>query len=176
MSEKQFILNLRSIPSMHRNDYFVSRTNKEIINWIDIWPNWPHFCLLIYGPNRSGKSHLAYLLKDISEGTIIMAKHINKNNIDKLFSKKCIIVENLEKLDSENALFHLFNMCKENNSKIMFTSSISPKRINFNLPDLRSRILSVPAVELKFPDDKLLEQIIIKQFLLSEIIYFASDK
>ena len=56
-------------------------------------------------------------------------------------------------------------MCKENNNKIMMTSSVSPINLKFRLLDLKSRILSLPSVELKFPDDLLLEQIFIKLFL-----------
>ena len=56
-------------------------------------------------------------------------------------------------------------MCKENNNKIMITSSLAPKDLKFKLLDLKSRILSLPSIELKFPDDLLLEQIFLKQFL-----------
>ena len=165
MPDKQLILNLRILPSMHRNDFFVSKTNKEVVKWIDMWPNWPDFGLIIYGPKRSGKSHLARVLQSASNGKVVCAKNIKNNNVEKLFNIECVIIEDLEDLKSEIAIFHLFNMCKENNNKIMITSSISPSEIKFKLLDLKSRMLSMPAVQLKFPDDKLLEQIILKQFL-----------
>ena len=66
MNNNQLILNLRIIPSMHRNDYFVSDTNKEVIKWIDAWPNWSDYGLVVTGPKRSGKSHLATVFKNIS--------------------------------------------------------------------------------------------------------------
>ena len=165
MSNNQLILNLRMLPSMHRNDYFVSKTNKEVVEWIDIWPNWPHYGLIIFGPQRSGKSHLASVLKTLSAGKIVYANNITKNNVEALFEKQCIIVENLESLVSEDAMFHLFNMCRENNNKIMITSSLAPKDLKLKLLDLKSRILSLPSIGLKFPDDLLLEQIFLKQFL-----------
>ena len=165
MNNNQLILNLRIIPSMHRNDYFVSDTNKEALKWIDAWPNWSENGLVVTGPKRSGKSHLATVLKNVSNGTVVFAKNLTEYNVNELFKIKSIIVEDLESLKSEDALFHLFNMCKENNNKIMITSSLSPINIKFRLLDLKSRILSLPYVELKFPDDLLLEQIFIKLFL-----------
>jgi len=165
IDNKQLILNLRTIPSLNRNDYFVNTTNNEAVEWIDMWPKWPYFGIIVNGPKRSGKSHLASVLKDISDGRIVSAKNITKNSVEELSNINCLIIEDFEKLDSENAFFHLFNMCKENNNKIMLTSAISPSKIDFKLPDLKSRILSLPSVELNFPDDELLENIILKQFL-----------
>tara|TARA_B100000686_G_scaffold348403_1_gene439366 strand:+ start:1036 stop:1695 length:660 start_codon:yes stop_codon:yes gene_type:complete len=165
MDNKQLILNLRTLPAMNRNDYFVNVTNSEAVEWIDMWPNWPYFGFIVYGSKSSGKSHLASVLKSISKGKMISAKNITKNNIEEFSNINCLIIENFEQLVFENAFFHLFNMCKENNNKIMLTSAVSPSKIEFKLPDLKSRILSLPSVELKFPDDELLKNIILKQFL-----------
>jgi len=165
VDNKQLILNLRTLPTMNRNDYFVNTTNIEAVEWIDMWPKWPYFGFIVNGPKRSGKSHLASVLKGVSDGKIIFAKNITKNNVEELFNINCLIIEDFEKLSSESAFFHLFNMCKENNNKIMLTSAISPYDIDFKLPDLKSRILSLPIVKLKFPDDELLENIILKQFM-----------
>ena len=161
---EQLILDLRSLPAMGRNDYYVSKANTEAVNWIDMWPNWPSFGLIVIGKRGSGKSHLAEVLKGVSKGTIVLAKDINKNSIAKLFKIKCLIIEDLELLKSENALFHLYNMCIENNNKIMITSNIPITSMNFKLLDLKSRLLSLPSVNINFPDDILLTNIIIKQF------------
>lgn len=165
MDNKQLILNLRTLPAMNRNDYFVNVTNSEAVEWVEMWPNWPYFGFIVCGSKRSGKSHLASVLKSVSKGKVIFAKNITENNIEEFFHINCLIIENFEQLVSENAFLHLFNMCKENNNKIMLTSAVSPPEIDFKLPDLKSRVLSLPSVELKFPDDELLENIILKQFL-----------
>jgi len=162
--KEQLIFDLRSFPAMGRNDYFVSKANADAVNWIDMWPNWPSLGLIVNGKRGSGKSHLAEVLKGVSKGKIVFAKNINKNNIAKLFKIKCIIIEDLELLKSENALFHLYNMCVENNNKIMITSNTPVTLINFKLLDLKSRLLSLPSVNINFPDDILLNNIIIKQF------------
>ena len=68
---QQLILNLRSLPSMGRNDYFVSEVNKEAVSWLDSWPNWTTFGFIVCGPLGSGKSHLAQVLKTLSHGDIV---------------------------------------------------------------------------------------------------------
>ena len=162
---QQLILNLRSLPSMDRNDYFVSEVNKEAVSWLDSWPNWTTFGFIVCGPLGSGKSHLAQVLKTLSHGDIIEAKDISNKNIDQLSEKKCLIIENLESLTSETLLFHLYNMLLENNNNLMVTSKLAMSQISFELPDLKSRLLSMPQVNIGFPDDRLLKNLLIKQFL-----------
>jgi len=167
---QQLILNLRSLPSMGRNDYFVSEVNKEAVTWLDAWPNWTTFGFIVCGPLGSGKSHLAQVLKTLSHGDIIEAKDISNKNIDQLSEKKCLIIENIELFTSETLLFHLYNMLLENKNNLMLTSKITMSQISFELPDLKSRLLSIPQVNIGFPDDSLLKNLLIKQFLDKGII------
>ena len=162
---QQLILDLRSIPSMGRNDYFVSDVNKEAVTWLDAWPNWTTFGFIVCGPLGSGKSHLAQVLKTLSHGCIIEAKDVSDQNIDQLSEKKCLIIENIELFTSETLLFHLYNMLLENKNNLMITSKLTMSQISFELPDLKSRLLSLPQVNLDFPDDRLLKNLLIKQFL-----------
>ena len=79
--DKQLILDLRSIPSMGRADYFVSKSNNEIVSWLDRWPKWLIFGLFLSGPSGSGKTHIANLLKQSSNGIVINNADIKKKNI-----------------------------------------------------------------------------------------------
>jgi chromosomal replication initiation ATPase DnaA len=175
---QQLILDLRSIPSMGRNDYFVSDVNKEAVTWLDAWPNWTTFGFIVCGPLGSGKSHLAQVLKTLSHGCIIEAKDVSDQNIDQLSEKKCLIIENIELFTSETLLFHLYNMLLENKNNLMITSKLTMSQISFELPDLKSRLLSLPQVNIGFPDDRLLKNLLIKQFLDKgilvemEVIYY----
>ena len=167
---QQLVLDLRSIPSMGRNDYFVSEVNKEAVTWLDAWPNWTTFGFIVCGPFGSGKSHLAQVLKSLSYGYIVEAKDISDKNIDQLSQNKCLIIENIELFKSETLLFHLYNMLLENNNNLMATSKLAMSQISFELPDLKSRLLSMPQVNIGFPDDRLLKNLLIKQFLDKGVI------
>ena len=81
-----------------------------------------------------------------------------------LSDNSCLILEDIDTNLSEINLLHLFNFLSENNSKIMITSKIPIKKLNISLADLRSRLLSLPQVNLGLPDDKLISRVIIKQF------------
>jgi chromosomal replication initiation ATPase DnaA len=161
---KQLLLNLRTYPSLGRKDYIVSGINKDAVVWLDIWPNWPSLGFIVCGPTGSGKSHLASALQTLTSGLIIEARNLKENKLDKLAKNKCLIIEDIYKYKSEKLLLHIYNMMFERKHNIMFTSNVSINSINFKLPDLKSRLLSMPQVNIGLPDDELLKNLFIKQF------------
>ena len=74
------------------------------------------------------------------------------------------------KIENEEALFHIYNMYRDEGGNILFTAEKAPARLNFRLPDLRSRMNIVPAVEIKEPDDDLLSALLVKLFVDRQIM------
>ena len=58
---RQLILDWPHQPSFAREDFLSAASNREALNAIDRWPDWPGRMLLLVGPEGSGKSHLAAL-------------------------------------------------------------------------------------------------------------------
>ena len=161
---KQLLLNLRTFPSMGREDYIVSSINKDAVIWLDIWPNWPSLGFIVCGPTGSGKSHLASALKTLSHGFIIEAKNLEESKLDDITENKCLIIEDIHKFKSEKLLLHIYNLMVERKNNLMFTSNLPISNINFKLLDLKSRILSMPQINIGLPDDELLKSLLVKQF------------
>ena len=161
---KQLLLNLRTFPSMGREDYIVSSINKDAVIWLDVWPNWPSLGFIVCGPAGSGKSHLASALQTLSHGFIIEAKNLEESKLGNLTKNKCLIIEDIHKFKSEKLLLHIYNMMVERNNNLMLTSNKPISNINFKLLDLKSRILSMPQINIGLPDDELLKNLLIKQF------------
>ena len=161
---KQLLLNLRTFPSMGREDYIVSSINTDAVIWLDIWPNWPSLGFIVCGPAGSGKSHLASALQTLSHGFIIEAKNIEESKLDNLTKNKCLIIEDIHKVKSEKLLLHIYNMMVERNNNLMLTSNKPISIINFKLLDLKSRMLAMPQINIGLPDDELLKSLLIKQF------------
>jgi len=149
---------------MGREDYIVSQTNKEAISWLDIWPKWPAPGFIVCGPTGSGKSHLAVALQTLSNGIIIEAKNLMEDKLENLAENKCLIIEDIYKLKSEKLLLHIYNMMVERKHNFMFTTNISIATINFKLLDLKSRLLSMPQIDIGLPDDELLTNLLVKHF------------
>ena len=169
----QLTLDFPHRPSLGRDDFLVAANNQDAVSMVESWPMWPFFAICIYGPSGCGKTHLANVFaNNISNLTnypyripFIRAAQLNLENIHELFAQnKCLVVEDLENLQNQEALFHLYNMYRDEGGNILFTSELAPARLNFSLPDLRSRMNIVPAVEIKEPDDELLSALLVKLF------------
>ena len=161
---KQLLLNLRTFPSMGREEYIVSSINKDAVIWLDVWPNWPSLGFIVCGPTGSGKSHLASALQTLSNGFIIEAKNLEESKLETLSENKCLIIEDIHKIKSEKLLLHIYNLMAERKNYLMLTSNLPISNIDFKLLDLKSRILSMPQINIGLPDDELLKNLLIKQF------------
>ena len=38
----------------NREDFIIGESNSEVIKWIDSWPNWKSYGLIVVGPSGSG--------------------------------------------------------------------------------------------------------------------------
>ena len=153
MSE-QLALDFPSRQAFGRTNFWVAPCNQEAIAWIDKYPAWPMHALLIYGEAGSGKTHLAAIFSQER----IEAKDLTE---DFLPQSDKVVVENLEELQDEKALFHLFNRMQEQNGGLLMTARKVPQ---FNLPDLQSRIGMTPKAEIKMPDEQTISSVCAKMF------------
>lgn len=158
---------------MGREDFMVAPCNREAFNMVDSWPKWLTQGLIVYGPKGSGKSHLAHLFADKVKifaykplkVSLIDAARINLRNVNKIAGEnQSIVVENLTPKANAEALFHLFNIYNTEGRYMLWTAETAPVRMNFPLKDLQSRLNMLPSVEIKEPDDLMLQTLIVKLF------------
>ncbi len=169
----QLTLDFPHRPSLGREDFMVSPCNEEAVRLVESWPLWPFFAVCIYGAESSGKTHLANVFaNNVANATnypyripYLKASAITIENFRPLFEQhRCLIIEDLDDKINQEALFHLYNLYRDEGGNILFTSQQAPARLNFTLPDLRSRMNIVPAVKISEPDDELLSALLIKLF------------
>ena len=169
----QLALNFPHRPSLGREDFMVANCNLEAVSVIDMWPVWSYFAVCIYGPEGCGKTHLANVFaQKVALETnhpyripFIKADQLNCNMRHSLFElSPQIVIDDIQNLHDQETLFHIYNNYRDLGGNILFTSEVAPARLNFSLPDLRSRMNIVPALEIKAPDDELLMALLIKLF------------
>jgi len=144
-----------------REDFIVAPCNQEAVSWIDKWPNWPVPCVLIYGEKGSGKTHLASIFSEYK----IDAAELTDDFMP-YFQKK-IVVENLENLASEEALFHLFNFVRDLGGYLLLTAKEVPE---FHLKDLQTRIQSSPKAAIGLPDEGFIKEVLKQTFAERQIM------
>jgi chromosomal replication initiation ATPase DnaA len=144
----QIPLSFPVTPAMAREDFLVSDSNREALAWIDRWPHWNAPLLYIYGPEGSGKTHLASIWKaGAASGTVI-------EDLDSMAGSRT----------QEETLFHLYNRVRQNPGSVLLTGSKPLPLVHFAIPDLASRLRACPQVAIGLPDEHLLRALLVKLF------------
>ena len=152
--ERQIPLPLSYRKAYNREDFWISPCNQSVLTWFDAYPNWPHHMLLILGAPASGKTHLA----SVFTKHIYRAKDLTSE--DALFLPQACAVEDIDEVGvDETMLFHLYNYTAEKNKKVLLTARTMPF---WKLPDLKTRMSTIPTVKIGLPDDTLIMSLILK--------------
>ncbi len=155
--------------AMGADDFLVTDSNREAVTWINKWPEWPAHGLVLTGLSGSGKTHLLSLWLEKSGGNLVTVPELLAlNAVTMTETTKAIAIDDADALAgnaaTEESLFHLYNHLKTEQGSLLLTMSCGVGQVGFVLPDLRSRLLTLPATGLGAPDDALLEALIVKQF------------
>jgi chromosomal replication initiation ATPase DnaA len=149
--------------SRRRIDFLASACNEAALGWIERWPHWPGFALVLYGPAGSGKSHLAELWRARSGAVPVAGAALGDSDPDALAGHRAVAVDDAEAAP-ERALLHVYNCCRESGASLLIVARRPPGGWPIALPDLASRLRAAAAVAIGAPDDALLSAILVKQF------------
>ena len=144
------------------DDFFISKSNKHIIDLFNRWPKWEKRFLNISGEKFSGKTHLINIFIKKFNGIKFEASLFNNENVEKIKIFETIILENLTENISEELIYTLFNIVDQQNKYLIITSTVPVVNINFKLIDLRSRFKDFILQSIEKPDDELLFALVVK--------------
>lgn len=166
MSE-QLTFNLPFKTAFGRDDFFVSTSNAQASQVVETWQTWSHQALLLVGPSGSGKSHLAQIWAEDVEAKVVPSMSLPLLDF-KTFGNSHLAVDDIDQIihepHAEQTLFHIINLYKSSEFSLLMTSGCPLSDLNFELPDLKSRIRATQLSTLNDPDDELFMAVMIKQF------------
>ncbi len=144
------------------DDFYVSKSNNNIFNFLEKWPKWEKNFLNISGEKFSGKTHLVNIFLKKFKGIKFEANLLNNKNLNEIKIYQNIILENLDETVDEKLVFALFNIIEQDNKYLITTSINSIVNINFKLDDLKSRANNFLLQNIEKPDDELMFALILK--------------
>ena len=131
--------------------------------------------LYIWGPTGTGKTHLLQAAcKKANEINCHVTyiplkqyKDFSPEMLDDLGELDLVCVDDLEyisgSIEWQQRLTLLFNEIRDNHNSIIISSAVSPKNINIELNDLKSRLVWGQAYKIRSPNDKLKIEILRKK-------------
>ncbi|ATE64897.1 HdaA/DnaA family protein [Rhizorhabdus dicambivorans] len=121
-------------------DFIISDANQAAVRHLEHWSLWPVMATVLTGPRKSGRSLLGRIFANKTGGCFI---------------------DDAEEQDEER-LFHAWNAAQADHKPLLLAADLPPARWRIKLPDLRSRLLATPVVEIEKPDDILALRLIEK--------------
>ena len=158
----QTIINFDYEKNYQHEDFFLTKSNKHVFEFLDNWPKWEKNFVNIIGEELSGKTHLMNIFLKKNKGIKFDAKLFKDNHLKEIKIYENIILENLSSDIDENLLYSLLNIVEQENKFIIITSSDPIVYIDFNLKDLKSRTKNFLLLKIEKPDDELIFAILLK--------------
>ena len=158
----QTIIKFNYDKNYKNRDFFSSKSNKHVLNFLEKWPKWEKNFVNIIGERLSGKTHLINIFLKKNKGIIIDANFLNDDYLKKIKVNENIIIENLTSNVDEKLLYSLLNLIEQDNKYIIITTVIPIVNLGFKLKDLKSRTKNFLLLNIEQPDDELIFAIIIK--------------
>ncbi len=160
----QLPLDLGFRPAQGRADFLVAPCNEAAVAWLDRWPSWPGPALALWGPEGSGKTHLAEVWRARAGAVRVDRRELTPPLVAQLLgAARAALVDEADRAEEE-ALLHLHNLLAERCGHLLVVAREPPARWGIALADLRSRLLAAPSVAVEPPDDALLGAVLVKLF------------
>ena len=103
-------------------------------------------------------------LKKKNKAIIIKTEEINEEFFNKMRFYENIILDNLEYISNEKILYSIFNFVEQYNKYLIINSNKPINSINFELPDLKSRLNNCIFAKIDKPDDDMIFALVLKHF------------
>lgn len=144
------------------DDFYLSKSNKHVFDFLNIWPKWERNFVNVTGEKLSGKTHLMNIFLNKNKGIKFEAKLLKNDDLKNIKIYQNIVIENLSSDINERLLYSLLNLIEQDNKFIIVTSTEPIVNITFDLKDLQSRAKNFILLNIEKPDDELIFAIILK--------------
>lgn len=156
VSPHQPALPIYDEPRYSAANFVAAASNSEAFAWLSRTRQWPGGRLALWGGAGCGKTHLLHLWAELTGATLWRGADLREFPD---LPANGIALDDADAGD-ERALFHLLNAAAEADLPLLTASRSAPGRWPVQLPDLRSRLRAITAVEVGPPDDPLLRALL----------------
>jgi chromosomal replication initiation ATPase DnaA len=138
-------------------DFFISPANNAAVLFIDHWPENKSASAVLTGPAASGKTSLTHRWSARTGAHSLDSSLLGTIPSEQMWGKgQYAVLENIETILDQTAFFHLLRHVESSHCHLLMTSQYALQDLPFQLPDVRSRLLSCATANIHQPDEALL--------------------
>tara|TARA_R110000868_G_scaffold190862_1_gene434740 strand:- start:45318 stop:45974 length:657 start_codon:yes stop_codon:yes gene_type:complete len=164
-SQQQILLSFPQRTDFSPENFLVLPTNNHAYMLAGQFPAMAGDVLAIYGEQGVGKSHLFAMTVNRTQAKVLKKADL-KLPLNLSFMHYAIDGADDLSASEQEALFHMFNNVKSSGGSLLIMSRQAVAKMDI-LPDLKSRLLTAPQIEIQSPKDAHLEVFLVK---------YASDR
>lgn len=145
-------------------DFLPAPCNREALDAVLAWPDWPGPALILHGPPGSGRTHLAHIWRERAGALFVTGAELWEvaDPLERLGTARALAVDDAD-LAAPRLLLQLYNLLVERRGHLLLTARAPVDRWGIALPDLLSRLKAAASVRIEVPDDALLAALLVKQ-------------
>jgi chromosomal replication initiation ATPase DnaA len=160
----QLVLPFGVRPALDAEDFIVAPSNEAAFRFVTSWPDWPVRAAALYGPEGSGKTHLAGIWCAKSQAHYVSATQLTLETSAALPQDAHLVVEDLDSVTGEQRDRALFSLLERASGNLLLTARTPPGEWRVSIADLHSRFAALLAFPVWAPDDALLGSLARKLF------------
>lgn len=135
------------------DDFCPAPSNAAAREWLAQPDAWSNGRLVLWGEAGCGKTHLLHVWAQAHH-----AQFVEGATLQGLVRPTTpMVVDDADLVPDPNALLHLLNAASEEHVPLLLAARQPPSRMGYKLADLTSRLRASASVEIRSPEDDLLE-------------------
>src|SRR5579871_4779383 len=153
---KQLALPFADVQSFAPEDFCPAPSNAAAREFLLRPDTWSNHRLILWGEAGCGKTHLLHIWAQANDAEFIEAAALLRLHR----VTRPVAVDDADLAADPQALLHLLNSAGEAGFPIVLGARLPPARMAYKLADLTSRLRAAQAVEIRAPEDELLERLL----------------
>jgi chromosomal replication initiation ATPase DnaA len=155
---KQLTLPFADEQNYAAEDFCPAPSNAAAREWLRRPDQWSNGRLILWGEAGCGKTHLLHIWAQEQKAEIVDAARLQ--GLRRVETP--IALDDADLASEPQGLLHLLNIAAEAGQPVLLATRLPPARMAYKLADLTSRLRAAQAVEIRLPEDELLEQLLTK--------------
>lgn len=153
---KQLTLPFAEDQNFAAEDFCPAPSNAAAREWLLHPDRWNNGRLILWGEAGCGKTHLLHIWAHTQQAEILDSATLQRLRR----VQNPIALDDADLVPDPVALLHLLNTAAEAGQPILLAARLPPARMAYKLADLTSRLRAASAVEIRPPEDELLDQLL----------------